>query len=195
MLPDIHSPTMVLHRGDDRWVEVGNGRYLAGHIAGAKFVELPGADHRPWVEDADAVLNQVQAAVCGAVKRPRHANSSVGVHALSQREYEIIRLAVAGQSTHDIARHLFLSERTVETHLRNAYTKLDVNSKLSYPDEHPTSASEPTKDRFLCPREREAEGSDDGQELTDRHPDPAQKPTVYRQPSSGFRTGSRPDSV
>ena len=95
-----------------------------------QFVELPGADHRPWLEDADAVLNQVEVAVRGAVRRPRHASSSLGVHALSQREHEIVRLAVAGQSTPDIARHLFLSERTVETHLRNAYTKLDVNSKL-----------------------------------------------------------------
>ena len=130
LLPEIHSPTLVLHRGDDRWVEVGNGRYLASHIVGAKFVELPGADHRPWVEDADAVLDQVQAAVCGTLRRPRHAHSSLGVLALSRREREIVLLAVAGQSTPDIARHLFLSERTIETHLRNAYTKLDVNSKL-----------------------------------------------------------------
>ncbi len=130
LLPDIHAPTLVLHRGHDRWVDVGNGRYLASHIAGAKLVELVGADHRPWLEDADSVLDQVEAAVCGTIRRPRHANSSVGVHALSQREHEIVRLAVAGQSTPDIARHLFLSERTIETHLRNAYTKLDVNSKL-----------------------------------------------------------------
>ena len=65
LLPEIQSPTLVLHRTDDRWVEVGNGRYLASHIAGAKLVELPGADHRPWLEDADSVLNQVQAAVGG----------------------------------------------------------------------------------------------------------------------------------
>jgi pimeloyl-ACP methyl ester carboxylesterase len=129
LLPQIHLPTLVLHRSDDRWVEVGNGRYLASNIAGAKLVELPGADHRPWLEDADSVLNQVQTAIRGAIRRPRHANSSVGVHALSQREHEIVRLAVAGQSTPDIARHLFISERTVETHLRNAYTKLDVNSR------------------------------------------------------------------
>jgi DNA-binding CsgD family transcriptional regulator len=130
LLPDIHTPTLVLHRGHDRWVEVGNGRYLASHIAGAKLVELAGADHRPWLEDADSVLDQVQTAVRGTIRRPRHASSSVGVHALSQREHEIVRLAIAGQSTPDIARHLFLSERTIETHLRNAYTKLDVNSKL-----------------------------------------------------------------
>ena len=130
LLPAIHSPTLVLHRSDDRWVELGNGRYLASHIEGAKFVELPGADHRPWVEDADAVLDQVQVAVRGTFRRPRHASSSLGVHALSHREYEIVRLAVAGQSTRDIARNLFLSERTIETHLRNAYTKLDVHSKL-----------------------------------------------------------------
>ena len=43
---------------------------------------------------------------------------------------EIVLLAVAGQLTPDIARHLFLSERTIETHLRNAYPKLDVSSKL-----------------------------------------------------------------
>jgi DNA-binding CsgD family transcriptional regulator len=66
----------------------------------------------------------------GSARRTRHASSSAGVHALSQRELEIVRLAVAGQSTLDIARHLFVSERTVETHLRSAYTKLEVSSKL-----------------------------------------------------------------
>src|SRR5450631_623385 len=46
LLPAIGCPTLVLHRRDDRWVEVGNGHYLAAYIAGAKFVELSGADHR-----------------------------------------------------------------------------------------------------------------------------------------------------
>ncbi len=142
LLAEIQVPTLVLHRSDDRWVEVGNGRYLASHIAGAQLVELPGADHRPWLEDADSVLNQVQAAVGSAARRTRHAGSSVGVHALSQREHEIVRLAVAGHSTPDIARHLFLSERTVETHLRNAYTKLDVQIQArAHPTRRPSSAS------------------------------------------------------
>ena len=50
ILPTIHVPTLVVHRRDDRAVDVGNGRYLAEHIAGAKYVELPGIDHIPWIE-------------------------------------------------------------------------------------------------------------------------------------------------
>jgi DNA-binding CsgD family transcriptional regulator len=160
LLSEIHSPTLVLHRGDDRWVEVGNGRYLASHIVGAKFVELSGADHRPWVEDADAVLDQVQAAICGTLRRPRHANSSLGVLALSRREHEIVLLAVAGQSTPDIARHLFLSEHTCATPIRNSTSAPSSNS----PDEHPNSASKPIRREISSGSGDEAAGHDGGED-------------------------------
>jgi pimeloyl-ACP methyl ester carboxylesterase len=77
LLPAIDCPTLVLHRRDDRWVEVGNSHYIAAHVTGAKLIELSGADHRPWVEDAEAVLDQVQIAVSSTLRRPRHANSSM----------------------------------------------------------------------------------------------------------------------
>lgn len=129
-LSDIRSPTLVLHRTDDRWVDAGNGRYLAANIAAAKFVELTGSDHRPWLQDADAVLDRVEAAVTGGVRRPRHARSLTGIESLSQREHEVVRLAVAGESAPAMARHLSLSERTIETHLSHAYVKLGVDSRL-----------------------------------------------------------------
>ena len=47
ILPSIHAPTLVVHRRDDRAVVVGNGRYLAEHIPGAKYVEIAGIDHIP----------------------------------------------------------------------------------------------------------------------------------------------------
>jgi DNA-binding CsgD family transcriptional regulator len=49
---------------------------------------------------------------------------------LSRREREIVALSLAGESGPDIARALFLSERTVESHLAHAYAKLGVHSKL-----------------------------------------------------------------
>lgn len=51
VLPAIRVSTLILHRADDKPVRVGNARYLAEHIAGATFVELPGDDHLPWLGD------------------------------------------------------------------------------------------------------------------------------------------------
>jgi class 3 adenylate cyclase len=43
-LPLIRVPTLVLHAKDNVSFSIEEGRYLADHIAGAKFVELPGGD-------------------------------------------------------------------------------------------------------------------------------------------------------
>lgn len=71
ILPVIRVPTLVVHRSSDLIVRVANGRYAAERIAGAKYVELPGNDHFPWVGD-DAVLDEVEEFLTGA----RHAGES-----------------------------------------------------------------------------------------------------------------------
>ena len=60
VLPTIRVPTLVIHRTDDRTLRVEEGRYLAERIPGARFVELPGADHLPFVGDQDAILGAVE---------------------------------------------------------------------------------------------------------------------------------------
>ena len=65
VLPVLRVPTLVLHRRGDRVVNVRAGRWLAEHIAGARFVDLPGIDHLPAVGDADAVLDEVQEFLTG----------------------------------------------------------------------------------------------------------------------------------
>ena len=47
----IRVPTLVIHRKDDVTINVEGGRYLAEHIPGARYIELPGKDHLPWVGD------------------------------------------------------------------------------------------------------------------------------------------------
>jgi len=42
VLPTVSVPTLVLHATDDLCIPIGNGRWLADHIGGARFVELPG---------------------------------------------------------------------------------------------------------------------------------------------------------
>jgi len=59
ILPTIRVPTLVLHRSGDRTLLVDEGRYVAGLIPGAEFVELPGEDHLPFVGDQDALLDEI----------------------------------------------------------------------------------------------------------------------------------------
>jgi class 3 adenylate cyclase len=44
-LPAVNAPTLVVHRRDDNAVPFECGQYLAGHIEGARFLDLPGAWH------------------------------------------------------------------------------------------------------------------------------------------------------
>jgi pimeloyl-ACP methyl ester carboxylesterase/DNA-binding CsgD family transcriptional regulator len=130
ILPAVSVPTLVLHRTNELWFDIGNARYLAQRIPGAKLVELPGIDHVPWVGDAEAVLREVEGFLVGARARRRGPAFGIGTAALTQREREIVRLAVDGQTALAIARRLYISDRTVETHLANAYVKLGVASRL-----------------------------------------------------------------
>ena len=70
VLPAIRVPTLVLHRSGDQDASVEEGRYLAARIPGAKFVELPGMDHLPWVGDQDAVLDEVEECLTGVRQGP-----------------------------------------------------------------------------------------------------------------------------
>ncbi|TMC75332.1 MAG: adenylate/guanylate cyclase domain-containing protein [Chloroflexi bacterium] len=70
VLSTIHVPTLVIHRKDFRFFPVELGRYLAEHIANAKYVELPGADGFVYLGDTDAVLSEVEEFVTGSRRSP-----------------------------------------------------------------------------------------------------------------------------
>lgn len=65
VLPTIRVPTLIIHRADDRAVRVEQGRYLAANIPGARYVELPGSDHLPWVNGND-ILAEMEEFVTGS---------------------------------------------------------------------------------------------------------------------------------
>ncbi len=53
-----------------------------------------------------------------------------GVASLTGRELEVARLVVDRRTNQEIADELFLSLKTVETHMRNMFRKLDVSSRV-----------------------------------------------------------------
>jgi len=54
-LPVVQAPTLVIHRVGDRDARVEEGRYIAAHVPGARFVELPGDTHVPFWQPDDVV--------------------------------------------------------------------------------------------------------------------------------------------
>jgi len=66
ILPQVQVPTLVIHRTDEPVVSVGNARYAAEHIPGARLLEQPGEDHLPWLGDADGMLDAIEEFVTGS---------------------------------------------------------------------------------------------------------------------------------
>jgi class 3 adenylate cyclase len=69
ILPTIQVPTLVMHRTGDRDSKVDEGRYITERIPGARFVELSGDDHVPWI-DADQVVDEIEEFATGVRPAP-----------------------------------------------------------------------------------------------------------------------------
>jgi class 3 adenylate cyclase len=65
VLPAVRVPTLVLHRRENPHIRIDHGRFLADHIPGARFVELPGEDHAFFVGDTEAMLDEIEEFLTG----------------------------------------------------------------------------------------------------------------------------------
>lgn len=72
VLPTLHTPTLVIHSSGDRLVPAVMCREMAEAIPEARYVELPGQDHIPWVAEGERVLAEVEEFLTGA----RHAGEA-----------------------------------------------------------------------------------------------------------------------
>ena len=76
ILPTIRVPTLVLHKRDDRVVPLEEGKYIADHIPGATFVELPG--RRPLAVDRSRGSRRGDPGVPHRHARQRRAGTRAG---------------------------------------------------------------------------------------------------------------------
>ena len=99
ILRTIRVPTLVVHRTDDICLKVDEGRYVAERIPGAKFVELPGRDHLPFVGDQDSILDEIEEFLTGA----RHAEDHNRVLATVLFAHVLSSEASAGATTASVS--------------------------------------------------------------------------------------------
>jgi class 3 adenylate cyclase len=64
-LSRITAPTLIMHRDNPDFTPIANGRYIAEHIAGSRFVELPGDDALYWVGDTAPMLDEIEEFITG----------------------------------------------------------------------------------------------------------------------------------
>jgi DNA-binding CsgD family transcriptional regulator len=64
-------------------------------------------------------------------KRGRRARPARGWDSLTETEVNVVRLVAEGLTNRQIGERLFISRRTVETHVSHVFTKLDVSSRAS----------------------------------------------------------------
>ena len=125
LLPEVRTPTLVLHARNDAICPVQEGQLLAAGIPGAEFVELDSRNHvllahePAWQKFQDAVL-----AFAGA-----QAGGNQVFAALSSRERQVLGLMAEGLSNGEIAERLTISEKTVRNHASNIFDKLGVWSR------------------------------------------------------------------
>ncbi len=72
VLPSIRTPTLVIHRAGNPHYRPPMGRYLADHIPGARYVELPGSDWYPPSIDAEPLLDEVEEFLTGTRPAPAY---------------------------------------------------------------------------------------------------------------------------
>lgn len=115
---------------DDQYVfallEAGAAGYLLKNVRGRDLIEAVRAVHA-----GESVLHPTIARMvvnCFASSSTQR-DQETALDQLTGRELEVLKLAAKGMSNRDIARHLYLSTRTVQAHLSAIFSKMQVGSR------------------------------------------------------------------
>ena len=80
--------------------------------------------------EADAAARELRR-LGRRVSRAGRGQQTAGLSALSSREREVANEVAMGKTNRAVAATLFVSEKTVESHLARIYAKLDVHSRAA----------------------------------------------------------------
>ncbi|MEM6332535.1 MAG: response regulator transcription factor [Planctomycetota bacterium] len=111
----------------ERSIGAGARGYLMKSVAASKLIDGIRAVARGKVAVSPAVAQRMMASGPGGVGA-RGRRSTHGIDSLSDRELEVLSLLGAGQPTREIAKHLHLSVKTIDTYRDNLKHKLGLDN-------------------------------------------------------------------
>ncbi len=132
--PSAYSADVLNDRTGNQWpfecaqLDLESGEWLrrrrrineAKPVLGAALEVFRALKAWPWERRAESELR-----ACG-IAVPRSLASASGLNGLTPQQRQIIRLAAEGLSNHEIAQRLYLSPRTVASHLYRSFPKLGI---------------------------------------------------------------------
>lgn len=132
-LAELDLPVLVLHSRNDQLNRFEHSRQLAAHLHGARLVALESNNHIVLADEpAWPVLLRELTDFLAPDREPADDQPGVDLTTLlSPRELDILTLAARGRDNAEIAAELFLSVRTVERHLQNAYARLGLQGRTA----------------------------------------------------------------
>lgn len=111
--------------------ELGTHRRRAGRRGEAREPLRRALDYAERT-GAERLRGYARAELLAVGARPRRA-ALTGPEALTSAERKVAALAAAGRSNRQIAQQLYITQATVETHLRHAFHKLGITSRADLP--------------------------------------------------------------
>jgi pimeloyl-ACP methyl ester carboxylesterase/DNA-binding CsgD family transcriptional regulator len=130
-LESLKLPTLVLHPRDFLWLPPEESVRLAASIKDARYTlldgQLPLGDPEQTVAAITGFLSEVEFA--SELRDSDTGAGGEGFEGLSARQRDVLRCIAEGRTTREIAEALVLSERTVERHIADIYTRIGARNR------------------------------------------------------------------
>jgi NarL family two-component system response regulator LiaR len=83
-----------------------------------------------WIDKEIPAADAFEEIALGQIEHVMAPQHDEAVESLTRREMEILRLVAEGMTNEEIGKKIFISEKTVKTHLTNIFDKLKVNNRF-----------------------------------------------------------------
>ncbi len=127
----VRAPTLVMHADGDLRIPFDQGRALAAHIPGARFVTLASRNHilQPHEPAWAQLAAELEAFVAAPVPATTVSQGPTGWAGLTVKEEAVLNALLQGLGTADMAERLGIAEKTLRNHLSLIYSKLGVSNR------------------------------------------------------------------
>jgi DNA-binding NarL/FixJ family response regulator len=126
---------LTAYAEDESILNAAKGGARGYLLKGADFVTLLQAIKKVhsgglWIDKEIPAAETFEEIAQNQIEPAMSAHHDEAVDSLTRRELEILRLVAEGMTNEEIGKKIFISEKTVKTHLTNIFDKLKVNNRF-----------------------------------------------------------------